>query len=99
MGVGSHNNRVSVINFGLAMKYRDVKTHCHILYSEHHHLVGTAAFASLNNHEGVQQSRRDDLESLGYVLIYFLRGSMPWHNAQTNKRRRGRAIMQKKVSK
>ncbi|CAK8564029.1 unnamed protein product [Lathyrus sativus] len=99
MGLGKRANKVFAIDFGLAMKYRDISTHRHIPYRENRNLTGTARYASMNTHLGIEKSRRDDLESLGYVFMYFLRGSLPWQGLKAmTKKQKYEKISEKKVS-
>ena len=78
MGLEENENIVYIIDFGLSKKYRSSKTLEHIKYVTNKKLTGNARFASINALKGCEQSRRDDLESIGYLMLYFLRGSLPW---------------------
>ena len=85
MGIGPSAHTVYLIDFGLSQRYCDDQGQ-HVPYNEDTGLWGTARYASLNAHRGVQQSRRDDLEAIAYMLIYFARGSLPWQGIKGDSR-------------
>jgi casein kinase I family protein HRR25 len=99
IGLGKKKNQVYVIDFGLAKRYRDPKTGLHIPFKDGKSLTGTARYASINTHLGIEQSRRDDLEALGYVLVYFLRGELPWQGLKSKTmNEKYEKIMEKKIT-
>eukprot|EP00747_Dinoflagellata_sp_TGD_P140311 gnl/TRDRNA2_/TRDRNA2_175988_c0_seq5.p1 gnl/TRDRNA2_/TRDRNA2_175988_c0~~gnl/TRDRNA2_/TRDRNA2_175988_c0_seq5.p1 ORF type:complete len:331 (+),score=58.45 gnl/TRDRNA2_/TRDRNA2_175988_c0_seq5:24-1016(+) len=99
IGLGKSANEVHIIDFGLAKKFRDPKTKQHIPYREGRGLTGTARYASISTHLGIEQSRRDDLEAIGHVMMYFLKGNLPWQGIKAaNKGAKYKQIMEMKIS-
>ena len=78
IGKDSTAKTIYLLDFGLAKRYRDEYTHIHIPLKENRNLTGTARYASCNAHNGLEQSRRDDMESIAYVILYFFRKKLPW---------------------
>lgn len=94
------DSEVYIIDFGLSKCYMNPQTKQHIEFRNDKHLTGTARYASVGNHKGEEQSRRDDLESLGYVLVYFLKGVLPWQNMKktTPEHKKYRGMMAVKIA-
>lgn len=98
IGLKKKSHIIYVIDFGFAKRFSDVKTGMHIAYVEGKQLTGTAKFASIYTHLGIEQSRRDDLEALGYVLVYLIKGELPWNGIKAKtKVEKYRKIMEKKI--
>lgn len=83
IGIGETSHVIHMIDFGLAKRYikKDGK---HIPFRDDGDFIGTPRYGSINVHFGMTPGRRDDLQSLAYVLMYFLRGSLPWQNIQAD---------------
>jgi len=98
MGLNLQSKKLYLLDFGLAKKYRSSTTLEHYPLINKKKLTGTARYASINAMRGYEQSRRDDLEAVGYVMMYFLRGSLPWQGLSgKNKEERYRRILNKKL--
>ena len=80
MGLGNKSDTLYVVDMGLAKRYYDPTTQKHLEYRNDKSLTGTARYASVHAHLGEELSRRDDFEAIGYVMIYFYTGSLPWQN-------------------
>ena len=99
IGTKDEPNLVYMIDFGLSKRYRDGRRKNHVPFHDKKGLAGTARYVSINTHLGYEQSRRDDLESLGYLFVYFINGKLPWQNVKAvNKKERNRIIGEIKIS-
>ena len=88
-----------MIGFRVSKRYRDPATRTHIQYREGKRLLQMTRYASINNHLGVEESRRDDMESLGYMLAYQAKGSLPWsESTRSTKSEKRQRVFDKKMS-
>ena len=97
IGNGNKSHIVYILDFGLSKKFWSSSHKKHIPFIKGKKLTGTARYASINALSGFEQSRRDDLESIGYIIMYFIRGSLPWQGLKiNNKENRYKKICEKK---
>ncbi|KAH8690426.1 kinase-like domain-containing protein [Phaeosphaeriaceae sp. PMI808] len=99
MGTGKQGNLLYMTDLGLSTEYRKPTSDSASARQWNMSLIGTARYASINAHSGVEQSRLDDMESLGYVMLYFIRGSLPWQGLKTTSdEQKAELILEKKKS-
>ena len=97
MGLGKNSHLLYMIDMGLAKKY--MKDGLHAPYKDQQCPRGTIKYVSISTHQGVEQSRRDDLETVGYVLVYLLKGMLPWQNVKfRDDKDKYRTIMERKMA-
>ena len=97
MGLNKKNADLYLLDFGLSKKYRSSRTLVQYPYIKRNKLTGTARYASIHALEEMEQSRRDDMESIGYVIMFFLRGELPWQGLKVkSKEDKYRKILDKK---
>jgi serine/threonine protein kinase len=98
IGKDAKADTIYLIDYGLSKRYKDLRTKRHMQYSENKKFLGTARYASINTHLGIEQSRRDDIESLAYMLLYLIKGTLPWQGLKvSHSKSKYNAIMKKKI--
>ena len=84
MGLGDTSGILHVVDMGISKRFIDTKTKQHIPYRNDKSLTGTARYTSVHSHWGEELSRRDDMEAIGYTLIYYYTGYLPWQNMSSS---------------
>jgi len=100
MGLGKKNNQLYLIDFGLSKRFKDKRKGNHLSFHEDDRKIyGNHRYASLNASLGKEHSRRDDIESIGYILMYFIKGKLPWQglDASTKKQKVRNVIETKRM--
>ena len=97
IGTSDKKSRIYMIDLGLSKRY--MKDGKHIDYNTNKSFTGSFRYSSIRNHKGIEQSRRDDLESIGYMLIFFVKGCLPWQGLKgSTKSKRSANILNVKNS-
>ena len=96
-GLGSNKHVLYIIDFGLCKRVMDPVTGRHIPHRRGKSLSGTPRYASARMHDGEEQSRRDDIESLGYMLVYLVKGVLPWQGLSAKNDYRDAGNLKKKI--
>lgn len=98
IGQKGKERTIYLIDFGLSRKYINERTLEHIPLKDKRPILGTVRYISINTHLGFEQSRRDDLESLSYIMIYFIMGELPWQciKSKTKKEKYDKILLKKK---
>ena len=89
--IGSNNETKStiyIVDFGLSKKYIDLSNYEFNPFKNTKTFTGTYRFCSLRSHKRLEQSRRDDLESVGYMLIYFFKKELPWQGVKEDPKKK-----------
>jgi len=99
IGKGENSNVVYIIDFGISKYFRDMHGR-HIIYRENKPFIGTTRYASISSHKGVELARKDDLESLGYMMLFLKNGGLPWQNLVINEKEKNKVVgkMKEKIS-
>ncbi|CAD8142911.1 unnamed protein product [Paramecium octaurelia] len=79
--VGRDPNEIYLVDFGISKIYKDANGN-HVPFRDGKPFIGTTRYASIGAHKGFELGRGDDLESLGYMLVFLYKGSLPWQNLQ-----------------
>ena len=97
IGYSNTQKYIYAIDFGLSKKFINTETFQHEKYNKTKQFIGSFRYSSVRNHMGVEQSRRDDMESIGYMFIYLLKGKLPWQGIQAkDKKEKMKKIYNKK---
>lgn len=79
-------NHICLIDFGLSKKYIDKETATHVKFTDNNPIVGTPRFMSIAAHKGFEHGRKDDIESLFYLIVYLAKGKLPWQTSDNSKK-------------
>jgi casein kinase 1 len=104
IGLNKRSSLLYLIDFGLAKRFRHPKTHEHIQMTQGKKVNGNLGFASINVHNGIEYSRRDDIISVAFILAFFIKGDLPWLNladprqGKRSRKERIAGVKEKKIS-